>query len=239
MNKIKVILATLTVIFITGCGAPAYQTITTDIPLINHKNDIRVDLGVSAPSVNATVSYGLTDLIAIQGYGSMISEDAYYFQPALGLYKNMGNRKVQELYCGYGYGYGVGHDSSRGGEIFGKYQVYFLQYNYGTINGKNSNTELGFSLKAGYLHSELTNDGYYETDPIESSEKYQDDCILIEPIGMIRFGMVNRKFSIKLGGTYMYKFTNTDKEFPYWGLNLGLALNFRPFKEPTQRQIKR
>ena len=44
-----------------------YHPITTDIPLISKKNDLRVDAGISiVPSANATVSYGLTDKIAIQ-----------------------------------------------------------------------------------------------------------------------------------------------------------------------------
>jgi hypothetical protein len=39
---------------------------TTDIPLISGKNDLRVDAGISVvPSVNATVSYGLTNNVAI------------------------------------------------------------------------------------------------------------------------------------------------------------------------------
>ena len=240
MKKIRVILVSLTIIFfITGCGAPVYQTITTDIPLINHKNDIRVDAGISLPSINSTISYGLTDRIAIQGYGGMISENAYYFQPAIGLYKNLGNRKVQEFYIGYGYGHGSARLGSTFGRISGVYETYFIQYNYGRINGNNSNTELGFSLKAGYLQSDLIDLGYYDDNYAYIPIKYKDECIFIEPVGMIRFGMVNRKISIKLGGTYMYKFTNTDKDFPYWRLNLGLAFNFRSFKEPTQRQIKR
>jgi len=45
-----------------------YHPMTTDIPLISEKNDLRVDAGISiVPSANATVSYGLTDKIAIQG----------------------------------------------------------------------------------------------------------------------------------------------------------------------------
>ena len=56
MKKIRVILVSLVLfLLITGCGSPVYQTITTDIPLINHKNDIRVDLGVSEPETKTFV----------------------------------------------------------------------------------------------------------------------------------------------------------------------------------------
>jgi len=52
--------------------------------LISKKNDLRVDAGVSiVPSLHATISYGLTDKIAIQGFGSIGTGDRYYFQAQL------------------------------------------------------------------------------------------------------------------------------------------------------------
>ena len=56
---------------------------------------------------------------------------------------------------------------------------------------------------------------------------YRDDSILFEPAGFMRFGGDKLKFSIKLCGTLMYKFTHTDKNFPYSYINLGLGLNYR------------
>jgi len=35
------------------------------------------------------------------------------------------------------------------------------------------------------------------------------------------------KFSVKVGGTMLYKFTNTDKGLPHSYLNLGLGINYR------------
>jgi len=200
-----------------------------DIPLISKKNDVRVDAGVSLlPSANATITYGLTDKIAIQGFGSIGADDRYYFQAATGLYKNKGNNRVLELYGGFGYGYGIAYKDSNPGHLLGDYQLYFGQVNYGRIANESSNFEIGFGIKTGYLHSDLTDKNYYgwisESGPFRI---YHDDCLLLEPVGFIRIGGDKLKFSVKLGGTMIYKFTNTEKSFPYGFINLGLGINYR------------
>ena len=210
-------------------GCIVYQPQMVDIPLISKKNDLRVDAGVSLlPSANATISYGITDKIAIQGFGSISPDDRYYFQAATGLYKNKGNNRVLELYSGFGYGYGNAYKDANPGNLIGDYQLYFGQVNYGKIASESSNFEIGFGLKGGYLHSNLTDENYYdlisETGPFKT---YRDESLLIEPIGFIRVGGKRLRFSVKLGGTLIYKFTNTDKNLPYSYLNLGLGLNYR------------
>jgi hypothetical protein len=206
-----------------------YHTQTTDIPLISEKNDLRVDAGVSlVPSVHATISYGLTNKIAIQGFGSIGTDDRYYFQAATGLYKNKGNSRVLELYGGFGYGYGNAYKDANPGHLLGDYQLYFGQLNYGKIANELSNFEIGFGIKAGYLHSSLTDKNYYEriseTGPFET---YHDESLLFEPLGFIRFGGDKLKFSLKFGGTMLYKFTNTERSLPYSYINLGLGINYR------------
>lgn len=206
-----------------------YHTQTTDIPLISGKNDLRLDAGVSiVPSAHVTASYGLTDKIAIQGFGSIGSSDKYYFQVATGLYKNKGNSRVLELYGGFGYGYGNAYCDANPGYLIGDYQLYYGQFNYGKIANELSNFEIGFGIKTGYLRSNLTDENYYdwisETGPYNT---YHDESILIEPIGFIRIGGEKLRFSVKLGGTMIYKFTNTDRYFPYSKINLGLGVNYR------------
>lgn len=206
-----------------------YHPMTTDVPLISEKKDLRVDAGISiVPSAHATISYGLTDKIAIQGFGSVGADDRYYFQAATGFYKNKGNNKILELYGGFGYGYGNAYKDANPGNLLGDYQLYFAQVNFGKIASESSNLEAGFGVKAGYLHSNLTDKNYYdwisETGPFKT---YHDESILLEPIGFIRIGGDKLKFSIKLGGTMIYKFTNTDRNLPYSYLNLGLGLNYR------------
>lgn len=206
-----------------------YHTQTTDIPLISKKSDLRVDAGVSLiPSAHATVTYGLTDKIAIQGFGSIDAGDRYYFQAATGLYKNKGNSRVIELYGGFGYGYGSAYKDVNPGYLLGDYQLYFGQLNYGKIANESSNFEIGFGIKTGYLHSNLTDKNYYnwisETGPYKT---YHDESLLLEPLGFMRIGGQKLKFSVKLGGTMIYKFTNTNRNLPYSYINLGLGINYR------------
>ena len=116
MNVRVITLGFLLSLMMTSCIV--YHTQTTDVPLISKKNDLRVDAGVSiVPSLHATISYGLTDKIAIQGFGSIGTGDRYYFQAATGLYKDKGNSRVLELYGGFGYGYGNPYKYPR--RIFG------------------------------------------------------------------------------------------------------------------------
>jgi len=78
--KIYILIFQLAVGFIvTSCVV--YHPQTTDIPLINKKNDLRIDAGISLiPSAHATISYGLTRSIAVQSFGSFGSDEKYYFQ---------------------------------------------------------------------------------------------------------------------------------------------------------------
>lgn len=209
-------------------GCIVYQTQTTDIPLISKKNDLRADAGISIiPSAQATISYGLTDKIAIQGFGSIGSDDRYYFQAATGLYNNMGNSRVLELYGGFGYGYGNAYKDANPGNLLGNYQLYFGQLNYGKIADELSNFEIGFGIKTGYLHSNLTDKNYYSRMETGLYKTYHDESFLFEPAGFIRVGGQKLKFSVKLGGTIIYKFTNTNQSLPYSYINLGLGINYR------------
>lgn len=206
-----------------------YTPLIADIPLISEKNDLRIDAGISiVPSANATVSYGLTHNIAVQGFGSIGSDDRYYLHAATGFFKKTGNNKILEFYAGFGYGYGNAYNDANPGNLLGDYQLYFGQFNYGEIASENSNLEIGFGIKTGYLHSNLTDENYYNwTSEDGPFNKYHDESILFEPTGFIRLGGDRLKFSIKLGGTLVYKFTNTDKSLPYSYVNLGLGLNYR------------
>ncbi len=215
------------IMIMTSCVV--YHPQTADIPLINKKNDLRVDVGVSiVPSAHATISYGLTEKIAIQGFGSIGSDEKNYFQVATGIFKGKENSRVLELYGGFGYGYGNAFKDANGGHLLGDYQLYFGQLNYGKVASESSNFEIGFGFKTGYLYSKLNDENYYdwisEAGPYKT---YYDESILFEPTGFIRLGGNKLKFSLKLGGTLIYKFTNTDKYLPYSFINLGFGINYR------------
>lgn len=216
----------LIALLLSGCTV--YHPMTTDIPLISEKKDLRIDAGISAfPSAHATVSYGLTDEIAIQGFGS-VGVDVYYGQAAAGYFKNMGNNRIFEVYSGFGFGYGDAYRDANPGNLTGNYQLYFGQVNFGKIAGESQHFEAGIGIKTGYLHSNLTDMNYYawvsDDGPFIT---YHDDSMLLEPLGTIKIGGDKLKFSILLGGTYIYKFTNRSKYIPYWHFNVGLGLNYR------------
>ena len=210
-------------------GCIVYYPQTADVPLISGKNDLRVDAGISLiPSANATISYGLTDKIAIQGFGSIGADDVFYLQAAAGLYKRKINSQVTEIYGGVGYGKGTAYNDANPGHLLGNYQLYYGQFNYGKIANERSNLEFGIGFKTGYLHSNFDDRNYYNRYSETGSFKtYHDESLLIEPLGFIRLGGDKLKFSVKLGGTWIYKFTNTDKGLPYSHVNLGLGINYR------------
>ncbi len=88
----KIIFGFLIALMMTSCIV--YHPQTIDIPLIDKKSDLRIDAGISlVPSAHGTVSYGLTDKIAVQTFGSIGSDDRYYFQGAVGYFKDLGKKK--------------------------------------------------------------------------------------------------------------------------------------------------
>lgn len=206
-----------------------YHPQTVDIPLIKEKGDLRVDAGVSLiPSAHATVSYGLSDKLAIQGFGSVGADERYYFQGATGIYKELKSNVIMETYAGFGYGHGNAYSQTNGGSLKGNYQLYFAQINYGKISKLSAyNLDGGISIKMGYLHSNLTDRNFYYPDRFSSQyETYIDESILLEPAGMIRFGGNNLRLSLKLGGTVIYKFTHSDQYLPNSYLNIGIGINY-------------
>lgn len=103
-------------IILTGCVV--YQPQAVDIPLINKKKDLRIDAGISnLTSANATISYGLTDKVAVQTFGSYQLGERYYFQGAIGLYKKQNIQQVMEWYGGFGYGQGDAYNDANPGNL--------------------------------------------------------------------------------------------------------------------------
>lgn len=218
-------------LLISSC---AYYPHLTGVPLINEKGDTRLEGGfkVPSPSGHATVSYGLTDKIAIQGAASIGGgKGAYYVQGAAGLFKNLQNRNVMELYGGFGYGYAYssGSFSTHGykPELYGHYQVYFTQFNFGKNNRGVKNTDYGLGLKTGYIHASLTDhnfhDYYSEYGPYSVREY---NGILIEPQFFFRVGNEKLKFQTTLGFCHIIKIMNTDKRQPHWPINLGVGISY-------------
>jgi len=212
----------------TSCGVYSPQTI--DIPLINKKKDLRIDAGISIKEfAYATVSYGLTDKIALQTFYNKSANDRYFVQGAVGYFKDLGNRNVIELYSGFGYGYTNYYVDPIPASLKGYYQLYFTQFNLGKIGCQFANADLGFGIKAGYLHSNLTDFNYFTRYSGNNGpyETLSDNSFLLEPNVFLRIGGEKLKFSLKLGSCWHYQFTHKDKHLPINEINLGLGLNYR------------
>lgn len=224
----KIIFPLLLLLCISSCCV--YHPQSADIPLIKKKNDLRIDAGISlVPTIHSTISYGLTNKIAVQAFGSTGGDDRKYFQLATGLYKAYENQMVMELYGGFGYGYGDAYKDSNPGNLYGNYQIYFLQYNLGHYSIKPGHLEFGFGIKSGYFHSNLTDRNYYswvsETGPYSTSK---ENSILLEPLAFFRVGGERLKFSFKAGGCRIFKMTHADNYIPTVDINIGLGINYSP-----------
>jgi len=197
-----------------------------DIPLISEKSELRIEGGITAiPGVAASISYGLTNNIAVQGF-AITSSVNNYFQASTGIYKRFNDNKVFETYVGYGLGRGDHFDSSTGGDLKGPYKLYFGLVNFGQIRNENSKFEYAMSIKSGFLSSDLMANNNFFEPPNDSNLQLSDNSLLIEPAGLIRFGGDKIKLSLKVGYNYIHKFTNQNFRIPYAEYNFGLGLNY-------------
>ena len=232
---IRILICVLSFLLVPGCVI--YNTQIVDIPLINEKNDLRIDAGICLlPSAQATISYGLTDKIAIQTSGSIGLENRYYFQIAPGFYKKFRDRNVLELYAGFGHGYGNTWVNRLSNyplryirRLYGDYQLYFTQLNFGRIAVSPGQMDYGIAIKAGYFHSSLTDHNYYEyTSENGPFPRNIQNSILIEPVWFFRSGKEKVKFIYKFGLTWLIKLSNSDNVIPYAKMNMGIGINFNP-----------
>ena len=222
MKVTTIVFGILILPLLSSCGF--YQPTLVDMPLIKGKKDLRVDVGGSIlPSVYTTVSYGLTDLIAVQTFAKMSGDGRYYVQGALGLYKSLADNHVLEWYNGMGYGYGNAMNANPG-NLTGNYHQIFTQLNYGKTGCRFANMDFGVGLKAGYIGADrLNNNNYYYPSQISDVENHS---LLIEPQAFVRLGGKRLKFSTKVGYGMLFKLFDTDSRLPNYPLNLGIGLNY-------------
>lgn len=204
---------------------------TTDIPLIQEKGDLRIDAGVSAiPTANATVSYGISEKVALQAFGSYGTDNEYYLQTAAGLYKNRNRNLITEWYLGAGTGSSYTYKDSNPGNLEGNYQIYFTQFNIGKLNTGFLNADYGLGVKAGYARSKFTDKDYFDIYSYENTDfiypVQTDDGFVFQPTVFARFGKGRLKFNIKASGLAMYQFTNRENRIPIGYFNLGVGLNY-------------
>lgn len=207
-----------------------YTNQTVDIPLISKKKELRADAGLSLKEfVYGTISYGLTDKIALQTFLNLSYDNRFFFQNAAGYFRDLGNRNIMEVYGGFAFGYTNAGNHDVPTKLKGPYQLYFTQFNFGKIDCQFANADFGFGIKAGYLHSNLENLNYFTHYPQYTGpfEPLVVNSFMIEPNAFLRIGGEKLKFSLKLGSCLPYQFNNRDKKLPIDMLNIGIGINYR------------
>jgi hypothetical protein len=227
----KLFLILFTVSLFTSCRV--YYPRVLDVPLIREKGDTRLECGALLTLVHASVSYGLTENIAIQTAGSITAEKSYmfnrdfYIQSAVGFYKNKQNKTVMELYAGFGYGNGSSSNNANPGTLYGNYQIYFTQLNYGGINlGHRGNTEVGFGVKIGYMHSKLTDRNYYGYNRFPPYPVLNMNGILAEPMLILRTGGERLKFQTNIGACRIFRINGTDRYPSFWPITFSIGISY-------------
>ena len=205
-----------------------YYPRLTGIPLIREKGDTRIEGGATfmPPTLQASISHGLTDNIAIQVAGSFNAED-HYTHFAVGHFRNIENRTVMELYGGFAFGHGYAYNGAKPGSLSGNFQQYFLQFNIGNIERRRANFEPGAGLRLGYMTTQMTDNNFFsllqQHDPLPV---FNLNGIFVEPTVFMRFGGQNLKFHTALGGAKWIQLTHKDKRLPWWGLNFGIGFSY-------------
>jgi hypothetical protein len=225
--KRNIVFAILFMSGFTACSVYTNQTV--DIPLINKKNELRADAGISIKEFfYGTISYGLTDKFALQTFYNKSAEGRFFFQNAVGYFRDLGNRNIMEIYSGFAFGYSNTGNHDVPTRLKGPYQLYFTQFNFGKIDCQFANADFGIGIKTGFLHSNLENLNYF-THYSQYNGPFEPlvvNSFLLEPNAFLRIGGKKLKFSLKLGSCFHYQFTNKDKNLPFDQLNIGLGLNY-------------
>jgi len=229
--KTKSLVFIATLVLLTSCATYAPQVV--DIPLIKEKGDIRIDAGCFflAPDRegyvgyggHTTISAGLTNMLAVQGYASGDVMGKNHIQGALGLFRGLENKTVIELYSGYGYGAGLNFDRINENENKYKnknknknsYHLTFAQFNIGKTDLRIAHIDFGFGMKGGYLNNNLVEIGDKNT-PIQKKNGW-----IVEPSVFFRFGGKKVKFSTRVN----YLWTDVIEKKYYFPLSVGLGVN--------------
>lgn len=220
-----------------------YHPQSVDIPLIDHQGEWRGDVAVGASSLvvipdnvslNATVTYGVTDWLAGQVHANY-GVDNYYLQAAPGVYKAIGEKFVVEGYVGVGYG-GVNHDESKNvTDTSTVYRVYdghfvlpFVQLNFGWR--RLGPVEIGFGVKAGGYLPDMEYHRLRATEPptVKYEEIYTTPNFLLEPHVQLRIGGEHVNFTLRAGYSFLSDLDNGAERMTYdrFGLSMGLGFNF-------------
>ena len=214
---------------LTGCGmvSPMYSPQLAEVPLIAHRGDTRASVAVKGiMGLDATLSTGITNHLALQLYGSVHDEERFYHHTALGYYTS-GDHFAVEGYLGLGYGHGHVMDLNDGTFVRGTYMLPFAQVNLGWRNLSKAHIDCGIALKYGRFfpifdisqdHYDLETDSWYTTYEYSSTRNQ-----LIEPQVFFRIGGERVKYSLQIGYS---RFLTNDNALYHSPLTIAMGATF-------------
>lgn len=224
MKKMRKLYLLLASVSLMAASCSIYHPQAVDMPLINHRGDVRLEADASmsawitpdAMNLNLTASTGITDWLAGQVHINYGGDNAY-MQVAPGAYLNLSENAVLEGYAGFGYG-GVWRDSegsssrkdgesssSRSHSYSGYYRLPFVQANIGWHDLGAAHFGFAFGMKAGaympnFEYHEFNSNG----EPIASRyEHYTMGNLLLEPQVQLTLGGEHVRWVARLGFAWL------------------------------------
>ena len=240
----RILLVALAAVTLLASSCSIYHPQAVDMPLINHRGDLRIDASAStsvwviipdAFNINATASYGITDWLSGQVHANF-GGDNWYMQAAPGAYLSLGGKAVFETYLGMGYG-GSNHkdggsssDSASSSYYIykGKYLLPFAQFNIGWRN--LGPVDIVFGVKTGAWLPDFEYNRYHADGTVMDGHyvHYETPNFLLEPQLQLGLGGDKAKFNLRLGYTFMNDLNDaSDKMYhDFLTLSAGVMLAF-------------
>lgn len=228
----------LLLLSLTTTSCWVYTPQLADIPLIEHKGDMRLNgsiffnpvrvytygLGyfyLPAPGLSASFSAGLTDWMAINTFFDYRGGDVLYTHVALGGYKSF-EWCVLEGYLGAGFGHAEKYIDHIPASSSIYYLCPFVQVNYGLHITKY--VDIGVSMKAG-TYSPLRVDAHIpdEASPLPSVPSFSP---LLEPQLFFRFGEEKCKVQVQAGYTHLFGWPN-EYLLRYHPISIGFGVTWK------------
>lgn len=221
MKKVIILLAALPLL--ASCVSPIYHAQSVDVPLINHKGDVRVSADMSlsawllpdAMNMNATGTVGITDWLSGQVHANYGGDNAYV-QAAPGVYFPLSDHFVVEGYAGFGYGAiwrnskpdkekEEGSSSNTSHSYSGHFMLPYGQVNIGWHDIGAVHFGAAFGLKVGgYMPDFESMDVTTRGDNITYRyDAYRTTNLLLEPQMQLTLGSEHVKWVTRVGFSWM------------------------------------
>ena len=210
-----------------------YGPTCTDFPMLDGKEDIRLDVAPLLFGARSTVSYGVTDNLFVQAEAFYVNmgKTNTFGQLTSGWYNNHDN-KIVELFGGVSLGYGQNRHHDDEFNIYGNYGTCFLQGDYGWKDLANSHIDVALGAKLGYYYAPLS----INEDHTKINRLFQ--APYFEPTINFRFGWEKFKFNLKFGYNFHKEYTSARYYYSMCGYpRMELSLNYH-FKSANRQQTE-